>query len=213
MGDGLFLISLLSGGGVWVFLSIRAQARGALCCQPATVHQDDVKTGPPHPRRESRETMGWLEILFLLQWHWSVVCISHCPDPARIAVASQNVHTIALHILESTAPEATTKGPRAGGSSWIAPPCWSNQQNGKIGREPDRRFAGEEREETHFGVHSVPKYWSLGPLGNGWVGPHLPLLGPLVPLGAVIIAPMRHLPRHQASDRSSGRYCHPHFTD
>lgn len=58
MGDGLFLISLLSGGGAWVSLSIRAQARGALCCQPATVHQDDVKTGslptlpahPPHPR-------------------------------------------------------------------------------------------------------------------------------------------------------------------
>lgn len=85
---------------------------------------------------------------------------------------------------------------------------WKDRQ-----REPDRCFAGEEREETHFGVHSVPKYWSLGPLGNGCVGPHLPLLGPLVPLGAVIIPPMRHLPRHQASDRSSGRYCHPHFTD
>ena len=45
-----------------------------------------------------------------------------------------------------------------------------------------------DRRNTQILAILDPQNWSLRPLGNGFAGPHPPLLGPLVSLVTVIIA-------------------------
>lgn len=117
-----------------------------------------------------------------------------------------NVHTVDVRILEDTVLAATTRGPRAGGklckslqSPWaIISLWWSNQQDGKGERARQRLCRYGKRRITQTLDILVPKNWLLGPLGHGHAGIPSTLLGPLVILGAVIIAPRSHLPPYPA---------------
>lgn len=172
-GDGLFHISVLFSG----LLAFPAHARGALCCLPATVHQDSVHAGSPGEVARAGGATGSpvsTAVTLVCGVHKPVFRSSQSSQVPWMPTQVPCTFWISFRPCSSRGLCETSLESHSYFTSPVTQPTkWKGEQ-----REP--LAAGEGTEKTHRSLTSwTSQSWSLRPLGSGSAGPHPLLLGSL----------------------------------
>lgn len=141
-GDGLFHISVLFSR----LFAFPAHARGALCCQPATVHQASVHTGSPGEVARAEGATGssvCSAVTLVYDVHKLVFRFSQCSQVPWMPTQVPCTFWISFRLCSSRGLGETSLEPHSYFTSPVTQPTqWEGEQS-----EPEA--AGEEGQNKH----------------------------------------------------------------